>query len=72
MISYDRWQKTARGTNVQSAKRKSKAMEEVEGVFFRLMSALNFLIHKYKSRKKQAVVITRESVKDTRIVTQQH
>jgi hypothetical protein len=33
MISYDRWQKTKRGTNVQSAKRKSKAMEEVERVF---------------------------------------
>jgi hypothetical protein len=33
MISYDRWQKIARGTNVQRAKRKMKAMEKVEGVF---------------------------------------
>jgi hypothetical protein len=33
MIRYDRWQKTARGTNGQSAKRKSKAMVKVEGVF---------------------------------------
>jgi hypothetical protein len=33
MVSYDRWQKTVRGTNVQNAKRKSKAMEKVEGVF---------------------------------------
>jgi hypothetical protein len=33
MISYDRCYKKARGTNVQSARRKLKAMEKVEGVF---------------------------------------
>jgi len=34
MISYDRWQKTVLGTNVQSTKRKSKDVEKLEGVFF--------------------------------------
>jgi len=42
------------------------------GSFLRPMPALNFLIRKYKSRKKQAVIITRESRKVTRILTQQH
>jgi hypothetical protein len=36
MMSYNRWQMTARGTDVQTAKRKSKAMEKVEGVFLGL------------------------------------
>jgi len=36
------------------------------------MRALNFLIHKYKSRKKQAMIIIRENRKDTGIFTQQH
>jgi hypothetical protein len=36
------------------------------------MPALNFLFHKYKSRKKQAVKFIRENRKDTRILTQQH
>jgi hypothetical protein len=49
MISYDWWQKTARGTNVQNAKRKSKPLRKWRE-FFRLMLALNFLIRKYKSR----------------------
>ena len=69
MISYDRWQKTARGTNVQSAKRKLKAMEKLEGVFFRPIPALNLLIHNYKSRKKQTLIIIRESRNDTHVLT---
>jgi hypothetical protein len=35
------------------------------------MPALNFLIHKYKSKKKQALIITRESRKNTRVLIQQ-
>jgi hypothetical protein len=59
------------GHNVHSAKRKLKAMEKVEGVF-RPMPALNFLIHTYKSMKKQVMIIMRERRKDSCILTQQH
>jgi len=44
-----------------------KGRGESGGSFFRPMPALNFLIHNYKSRKKQAMIIIRESRKDTHV-----
>ena len=49
-----------------------KGHGESGGSFFRHMPALNFLIHKYKSRRKQAMIIIRQSREDTRILTQKH
>jgi hypothetical protein len=60
------------GSKLTEREEEVKGHGERGGCFFRPMPALNFLIHKYKSRKKQVMIILRESRKVTRILTQQH
>lgn len=61
----------SRGHKRTEREEEVKGHGESEGSFFRPMPALNLLIHNYKNRKKQAVIIIREIRKDTHVLTQQ-